>query len=48
MYGYVFQFREVFAEMPLLLSGAVVTLHISLLTLFFMRGARALEAAPRA
>ena len=35
MYGYVFQFREVFAEMPLLLSGAVVTLHISLLTLFF-------------
>jgi polar amino acid transport system permease protein len=35
MHGYVFQFREVFAELPLLLSGALVTIHISVLTLFF-------------
>lgn len=35
MHGYVFQFRPVFLELPLLLSGAMVTLHISILTLFF-------------
>ena len=35
MHGYVFQFRPVFRELPLLLSGALVTLHISILTLFF-------------
>jgi polar amino acid transport system permease protein len=35
MHGYVFQFRPVFQELPLLLSGALVTLHISILTLFF-------------
>ncbi len=35
MHGYVFQFRPVFQELPLLLSGAWVTLHISLLTLGF-------------
>ena len=35
MYGYVFQFRPVFQELPLLLSGALVTLHISFLTLVF-------------
>ncbi|OGB94159.1 MAG: hypothetical protein A2Z31_03600 [candidate division NC10 bacterium RBG_16_65_8] len=35
MHGYVFQFRPVFLELPLLLSGALVTLHISILTLFF-------------
>jgi polar amino acid transport system permease protein len=35
MHGYVFQFREIFAELPLLLSGALVTIHISVLTLFF-------------
>ena len=35
MHGYVFQFRPVFQELPLLLSGALVTLQISILTLFF-------------
>lgn len=35
MHGYVLQFRPVFQELPLLLSGALVTLHISILTLFF-------------
>jgi polar amino acid transport system permease protein len=35
MHGYVFQFRPVFQELPLLLSGALVTIHISILTLFF-------------
>ncbi len=35
MHGYVFQFRPIFLELPLLLSGALVTLHISILTLFF-------------
>ena len=34
MHGYVFQFREVFQEMPMLLDGALTTLHISILTLF--------------
>ena len=33
MHGYVFQFREVFQEMPMLLDGALTTLHISILTL---------------
>jgi polar amino acid transport system permease protein len=33
MHGYVFQFRDVFLELPLLLDGAVTTLHISILTL---------------
>jgi polar amino acid transport system permease protein len=31
--GYVFQFRLVFQELPLLLDGAWLTLHLSLLTL---------------
>ena len=35
MRGYVFQFREVFQELPMLLDGAVTTLHISILTLLF-------------
>ncbi len=35
MHGYVFQFGEVFREMPMLLDGALTTLHISVLTLFF-------------
>jgi polar amino acid transport system permease protein len=35
MHGYVFQFRPVFQELPLLLSGALMTLHISFLTLVF-------------
>jgi polar amino acid transport system permease protein len=35
MHGYVFQFRPIFQELPMLLDGAVTTLHISLLTLFF-------------
>jgi polar amino acid transport system permease protein len=35
MRGYVFQFREVFQEMPMLLDGALTTLHISALTLLF-------------
>ncbi len=35
MHGYVFQFRDVFLELPSLLDGAVTTLHISLLTLLF-------------
>jgi ABC-type amino acid transport system permease subunit len=35
MHGYVFQFRPIFQELPLLLSGALVTIHISILTLFF-------------
>lgn len=35
MHGYVFQFRPVFQELPLLLSGALVTIHISILALFF-------------
>ena len=35
MHGYVFQFRPVFQELPMLLDGALTTLHISLLTLFF-------------
>ena len=34
MHGYVFQFRPVFHELPLLLSGALVTIHISILALF--------------
>ena len=33
MHGYVFQFREVFRELPMLLDGALTTLHISILTL---------------
>ncbi len=33
MRGYVFQFGEVFRELPMLLDGAVTTLHISILTL---------------
>jgi polar amino acid transport system permease protein len=33
MHGYVFQFRPVFNELPLLLDGALTTLHISILTL---------------
>ena len=33
MHGYVFQFRPVFQELPLLLDGALTTLHISILTL---------------
>lgn len=33
MHGYVFQFRDVLQELPLLLDGAVTTLHISILTL---------------
>src|SRR5512143_3536488 len=33
MRGYVFQFREVFQELPMLLDGALTTLHISVLTL---------------
>jgi len=33
MRGYVFQFREVFQELPMLLDGAITTLHISILTL---------------
>ena len=35
MRGYVFQFREVFQELPMLLDGAITTLHISILTLVF-------------
>jgi polar amino acid transport system permease protein len=35
MRGYVFQFREVFQELPMLLDGAITTLHISVLTLVF-------------
>ena len=35
MHGYVFQFRPVFQELPLLLSGALVTIHISILALCF-------------
>jgi polar amino acid transport system permease protein len=35
MHGYVFQFRPIFQELPLLLSGALVTIHISILALFF-------------
>jgi len=35
MHGYVFQFRPVFQQLPMLLDGALTTLHISLLTLFF-------------
>jgi His/Glu/Gln/Arg/opine family amino acid ABC transporter permease subunit len=35
MHGYVFQFRPVLRELPLLLSGALVTIHISILALFF-------------
>jgi polar amino acid transport system permease protein len=35
MHGYVFQFRPIFQELPLLLSGALVTIHISVLALFF-------------
>lgn len=35
MHGYVFQFRPIFQELPLLLSGALVTIHISILTLLF-------------
>ncbi len=38
MHGYVFQFRPVFQELPLLLNGALVTLHISFLTLVFSLG----------
>ncbi|MFB3817869.1 MAG: amino acid ABC transporter permease [Candidatus Methylomirabilales bacterium] len=34
MHGYVFQFRPVFQELPMLLDGALTTLHLSLLTLF--------------
>ena len=33
MPGYVFQFRLVFQEFPTLLEGALLTLHLSLLTL---------------
>jgi polar amino acid transport system permease protein len=33
MRGYVFQFREIFQELPMLLDGALTTLHISILTL---------------
>jgi polar amino acid transport system permease protein len=33
MHGYVFQFRPVFQELPMLLDGALTTLHISILTL---------------
>jgi polar amino acid transport system permease protein len=33
MHGYVFQFGEIFRELPMLLDGAVTTLHISILTL---------------
>lgn len=33
MHGYVFQFRPVFHELPLLFDGALVTLHLSVLTL---------------
>jgi polar amino acid transport system permease protein len=33
MHGYVFQFGEVFRELPMLLDGALTTLHISILTL---------------
>ncbi len=33
MHGYVFQFRPVFQELPFLLSGALVTIHLSILTL---------------
>ncbi len=35
MHGYVFQFRPVFDQLPMLLDGALTTLHISILTLFF-------------
>ncbi len=35
MRGYVFQFGEVFRELPMLLDGALTTLHISVLTLLF-------------
>jgi len=35
MHGYVFQFGEVFRELPMLLDGALTTLHISALTLLF-------------
>jgi polar amino acid transport system permease protein len=35
MHGYVFQFRDVLQELPMLLDGAVTTLHISILTLLF-------------
>jgi polar amino acid transport system permease protein len=33
MRGYVFQFGEIFRELPMLLDGALTTLHISILTL---------------
>jgi len=33
MHGYVFQFRPVFQELPMLLDGALTTLHLSGLTL---------------
>jgi len=33
MHGYVFQFGEIFRELPMLLDGALTTLHISILTL---------------
>jgi polar amino acid transport system permease protein len=35
MHGYVFQFRPVLQELPMLLDGALTTLHISILTLLF-------------
>jgi polar amino acid transport system permease protein len=35
MHGYVFQFRPIFQDLPMLLDGALTTLHISILTLFF-------------
>jgi len=35
MRGYVFQFREIFQELPMLVDGALTTLHISILTLLF-------------
>ncbi len=35
MPGYVFQFRLVFQEFPTLLEGALLTIHLSLLTLLF-------------
>ena len=35
MPGYVFQFRLVLQEYPSLLEGALLTLHLSLLTLLF-------------
>ena len=33
MHGYVFQFGEIFRELPMLLDGALTTLHLSILTL---------------